>query len=552
MKIKNIFYPLQKNKKNLFIERRNEKGGKMMDSKQEIIQKLHQAFIVSCQALSHEPLHGSNHMQKMALAAIEGGAQALRMNSALDIIEARKITDLPIIGIVKRDYEGSNIFISPTKKEIDEIASSGAEIIAIDMTSRKRPTEDSLTDLVEYAHGKGLLVMADLSEPLDAEEAAKAGADFLGTTLAGYTEETKNKRFPPDFDMMAYLIQNFDIPVIAEGGISTEEEAVRALAMGCHSVVVGSAITRPQLIAKKYGDYISLWKKKQKDHILAIDLGGTNIRFARISCDGKIHKSSSLKTKDFQSSTEIINGIINHIKKIKDIAAISIATAGQIDIHTGQVVQATKSIHDWKNQNLKERIEKELHLPCYIDNDANLALLGEYHYGAAKNKKNAVMLTLGTGLGGGMILDGKLYHGSQFLAANWGQSLVYSLEEKQYITMEEIISGTGLARLAKVMDSPYETGEEIMEALIQNDPKAIEIIEIFCDYLARLIHQIEYGINPEIILIGGGLSDRFDIWKEFLSRAMKKYKIQSAVDAAQLKNAAGLLGAAAFYFKTIN
>lgn len=521
--------------------------------KENLISQLKQGFIVSCQALENEPLHGPQHMQKMALAAIEGGADALRMNSALDIKAARQVTALPIIGLVKKNYDGSDIFITPTKAEIDEIASSGAEIVAIDMTSRLRPTTDSLKQLVDYAHGKGLLVMADLAQYSDAQMAAEAGADFLGTTLAGYTQETKAKRSLPDFDFMEALIQNYDIPIIAEGGIASPEQAVKALQMGCHSVVVGSAITRPQLIAQSYGQKIQNWRQKQNSHILAVDLGGTHIRFAVINAQGDMAQRSMLKTADYASADDIALASVKHMEFIIEnsplnISAISIATAGQINISTGAVIQASATIKNWAHINLKSLTESHMAKPCFIDNDANLALWGEYHYGAAQNKHHVVMLTLGTGLGGAMILDGKLHHGHGYLAANWGQNLVYDSIKGDYTYLENIVSGTGLQNLALALQCPHHKGKEIIATALKGEKQAQKALGIFAEYLARLIHNINLSVNPEVIIIGGGMSDNFNDWRPFLDKALEAYPLSAPIKAAQLKADAGLLGAAALGF----
>ncbi|MFR9071412.1 N-acetylmannosamine-6-phosphate 2-epimerase [Paraclostridium tenue] len=208
-------------------------------------------LIVSCQALEDEPLHSSFIMGKMANAAKIGGAVAIRAQGVEDIIEIKKVTNLPVIGIIKRNYEDSPIYITPTKKEIDELLNTNCEMIAIDATNRNRPNNENLKELINYIKSNNVLVMADVSNYEEAIKAYEYGVDCISTTLSGYTPYTK-KLEGPDFDLIEKLVKELDIPIIAEGRINTPEELAKALSIGAYSAVVGSAITRPQLITEKF------------------------------------------------------------------------------------------------------------------------------------------------------------------------------------------------------------------------------------------------------------------------------------------------------------
>lgn len=213
-------------------------------------------LIVSCQALEDEPLHSSFIMGKMANAAKIGGAVAIRAQGVEDIIEIKKVTNLPVIGIIKRNYEDSPIYITPTKKEIDELLNTKCEMIAIDATNRNRPNNENLKELINYIKSNNVLVMADISNYEEAIKAYEYGVDCISTTLSGYTPYTK-KLEGPDFDLIEKLVKELDIPIIAEGRINTPEELKKALNIGAYSAVVGSAITRPQLITEKFTKAIS-------------------------------------------------------------------------------------------------------------------------------------------------------------------------------------------------------------------------------------------------------------------------------------------------------
>ncbi len=221
--------------------------------KKEILKALEGEVIISCQALPEEPLHSSFIMGRMAYAAMLAGAKGIRANSVVDIREIKNTVDLPIIGIIKKVYGDNPVFITPTMAEIDALVEEGVEIIALDATSRIRPDGKTIKEVFPLIREKypNQMFMADCSSYEDACLAQELGFDCLGSTLAGYTEETKGTLLP-DFTMIEKMVNNLDTPVIAEGGISTPEELKRIMDLKVHAAVVGSAITRPLEIAKRF------------------------------------------------------------------------------------------------------------------------------------------------------------------------------------------------------------------------------------------------------------------------------------------------------------
>lgn len=212
-------------------------------------------LIVSCQALPEEPLHSSFIMGRMAKAAEEGGARGIRANTKADIVEIKKNVDLPVIGIVKKNYDDSAVYITPTMAEVDELTEAGAEIIAMDATANLRPGKETLDHFFKTVREKypKQLFMADCSTVEEALHAAAIGFDFIGTTLVGYTEQSRGMRIENnDFEIIREILRKSTCPVIAEGNIDTPEKAARVLELGCYSVVVGSIITRPQVITRNF------------------------------------------------------------------------------------------------------------------------------------------------------------------------------------------------------------------------------------------------------------------------------------------------------------
>ena len=229
----------------------------------EIYDKLKKGLIVSCQALDDEPLHSSFIMGRMALAAKMAGASGIRANTVSDIKEIKKNVDLPIIGIIKKDYDNIEIYISPTIDEIDDLVNEGVDIIATDATNMKRPKNDGLEDFYMEIREKypNIKLMADCSTVEEAIFADKLGFDYIGTTLVGYTPQSKGDKIDADdFKILREIIEKCDHPVIAEGNIDSPEKAKRVLELGAFTVVVGGAITRPQNIAKKFVDSIQTLK----------------------------------------------------------------------------------------------------------------------------------------------------------------------------------------------------------------------------------------------------------------------------------------------------
>ena len=227
-----------------------------MNKKNEILEQIKGGIIVSCQALPGEPLYTEKGgiMPLMALAAKEAGAVGIRAQGVLDIKEMQQQVDLPIIGIIKRSYEGMSQFITATMKEVDELVETGCEIIALDCTLRPRFDGSTINDFVKEIKEKypDIILMADIATLEEGINAEKIGVDFVGTTLSGYTENTANRPDEVDLKLISGLSKNISIPIIAEGRIHYPENAKAAYDAGAFSVVVGGAITRPKEIASRF------------------------------------------------------------------------------------------------------------------------------------------------------------------------------------------------------------------------------------------------------------------------------------------------------------
>lgn len=220
-----------------------------------MLNKIKGKLIVSCQALENEPLHSSFIMSKMAIAAQLGGASGIRAQSKVDIDAIMEVCDLPMIGIIKRNYADSEVFITATRKEVEELLTTRCEMIALDATKRVRPNNEKIEDLVQMIHDHGRLAMADCSTFEECMEAERIGFDVVSSTLCGYTDYSKLID-GPNFELIERCVKNLKVPFIAEGKINTPEELAKILELGAYCAVVGGAITRPQLITERFAKMI--------------------------------------------------------------------------------------------------------------------------------------------------------------------------------------------------------------------------------------------------------------------------------------------------------
>ncbi|XCP85655.1 N-acetylmannosamine-6-phosphate 2-epimerase [Roseburia hominis] len=227
----------------------------MKHSKSEILNRIKGQLIVSCQALPGEPLYVSEKsiMYLMARAAKEAGSACIRTSSIRDVKAIKEETGLPVIGIIKINYEGYDSYITPTMREVDELVAADADIVALDCTMRRRGDGSTINQFLLQIKEKypDIVLMADISTYEEGINAWKCGVDFVGTTLSGYTEDSP-KTDGPDTELVRRLSADLDIPVIAEGKVHTPEEAVQMFEAGAYAVVVGGAITRPLEIATRF------------------------------------------------------------------------------------------------------------------------------------------------------------------------------------------------------------------------------------------------------------------------------------------------------------
>lgn len=217
--------------------------------------KLRGGLVVSCQARPGNPLHGPELMTAMARAAASGGAAGIRANGPADVAAIMAAVGLPVLAIFKQEHPDSAVMITPTRSSADALLATGARLIALDGTVRPRPGGERLADIIATIHAGGALALADIATAADAHSAVEAGADAVGTTLSGYTDDSP-RLAGPDLGLVAKLVKIMPVPVFAEGRYWSPADARQALALGASFVVVGTAITNPMEITRRYVQYI--------------------------------------------------------------------------------------------------------------------------------------------------------------------------------------------------------------------------------------------------------------------------------------------------------
>lgn len=221
----------------------------------ELLEDIRHSLIISCQALPGEPLYCEEMslMPFMAKAAQMAGSKCIRTSSTRDVAAIKEATGLPVIGLIKRPYEGYDAYITPTMQEIKELVEVESDVIALDCTMRKRGDGTTINEFLFQIREKypDISLMADISTLQEGINAWKAGVNMVGTTMSGYTPYSPQLQ-KPDFDLVRALVREIPIPVIAEGKIHYPEQAKQMLELGAYAVVVGGAVTRPLEIAQRF------------------------------------------------------------------------------------------------------------------------------------------------------------------------------------------------------------------------------------------------------------------------------------------------------------
>ncbi len=288
-------------------------------------------------------------------------------------------------------------------------------------------------------------------------------------------------------------------------------------------------------------------------NILAIDIGGTMIKYGLVSSDGKILSTNKIKTEASKGLNNILNKIDNIFKGYKENNPVGIAVSGtgQINGMIGKVIGGNPIIPNWIGTNLVKTLEEKYNLPAVLENDVNCVALGEKWIGAGKDLSNFICLTIGTGIGGGIILNNQLFRGENFVAGEFGHTLIKKGE------FEQFASTTALIRLVKEKTGKILNGKEIFDLEKKEIVEYQEVISEWIENLTDGLSSIVYCFNPANIILGGGVIEQGEplinrIKNSLFKKIGLQFKEKLNIIQAKLGNNAGMIGASYLLLEKIN
>lgn len=426
-------------------------------------------LIASVQGQIGEATDSPEVLGPLALASLKQGVRILRMQGVANVKAGIAQGPTLTIGLIKRDYDDSPVYITPTFREVSELLETGCEIIALDATPRQRPAGAELIELVAQIHSAGRLAMGDIDSVESAQYALSCGVDILSTTLAGYTD-SRQRSAGPDFDLLREVVAISDRPVFAEGRFSQRWEVECALRIGAAGVVVGGALNDPfKTTAAMMPNPLSTGR------IGAVDIGGTWLRFACFSPSWELQESERIPNP--KNRHLLLDWIRAQIKQY-GVEKVGVSTGGIVDPSLGEVWTA-----------------KEYLMPDHIGIIFSQATLGvpTLAYGdghatawahACRSEfagKRVATLALGTGVGCGFVREGQIWCGRR------GEyPRVNDLPTASGHTYEELLGGIHLSRHP------------------DDDQKAHAVLAL--EGAVKAVHDFYF---PDVLVIGGsvGLSD---------------------------------------------
>jgi N-acetylmannosamine-6-phosphate 2-epimerase/N-acetylmannosamine kinase len=482
----------------------------------------------------------------------------VRANGPEDVAAIRSSVDVPIIGIAKLMQADGRVLITPSFESARELVAAGANAIALDCTERGQRL-GALGRLARIRAEFGVPVLADIATIEEARAAQAAGADFVLTTLRGYTPETRHIR---DFDVQFVrdLARELETPVIAEGRIGTPQQAAAALEAGAFAVIVGTAITRPDAIVHRFiGEMQNTSRARHPACIAAVDLGGTNTKHAVVGHDGSLLWQGTCPTPALDGRDALLRHlsavVADCVRAGKELGfnpeAVGIATAGWVDPDEGKVIYATGNLPGWAGAAIRSELERDLCLPVSVENDANAMAVAEKRFGLGQTVNDMICLTLGTGVGGGCYTNGRLSRGSYFLGNAFGHVTIepggLPCTCGQAGCLEAYANAAALVRYA---GPPFKSAQQVTSAALAGDSQARRALRTYAGYLARGLAILLHILDPELVVLSGGIAENntalLEDLEEDLSRVVIGWEQRfTRLALSKIARFGGVIGAAA-------
>ncbi len=530
-------------------------------SPEALLSRIKGGLIVSCQADPGDPLDDPAIIAALAKAAELGGAVAIRAEGAANIRAVKQAVSVPVIGLCKKRYPDSPIYITPTLNDALAVASAGADVIALDATERRRPGGLTLASFVRALKQRGLLLMADVSCLEEGVAAAALGFDLIGTTLSGYVSPDGTAPTEPDLALVAMLNRALgqSVPIIAEGRIWTPAQAVEALECGAFAVVVGTAITRPGAITRRIAHAMARYTGLQRRAAVGIDLGGTRTLVGLGSFGGDLLHETAFATpwrKGMAAVVERVGDAVQRLLRTSGVSAqaVGVAATGRVDVEGGTVVGGVPLAPDYFGFPLRDQLSQRIGLPAHVENDANAAAFAEYQRLSPPRPARFLMVTIGTGVGGGIIFNGELVRG----AGNAGEIGHICVRKggrrckcgargclETYVSRQVLAKEVRRLVRRGIIQLPQHCqrldADDLMALFLQGMPEIERLVDSQLDFLACGLQSLINTIDPEVIVIGGEISR---LREHLLNRLRSRLAYPAKIKCAELENRAGAIGAA--------
>jgi N-acetylmannosamine-6-phosphate 2-epimerase/N-acetylmannosamine kinase len=491
------------------------------------------ALIASCQPVPGGPTDSRDFVVGFALATCAGGARGLRIEGVGNVAAVVAACDLPVIGLVKRDLAASAVRITPHVEDAVALARAGARIVAFDATDRPRPVP--VPEMIAAIHAAGALAMADIATLAEARAAIDAGADIVGTTLSGYTGSGPAPD-APDLALVRGCAAFRAAPVFAEGRYNAPSLAAAAIAAGADAVVVGSAITRPEHVAGWFARAIASAVPRID---LALDIGGSKSAAALLR-SGRVIERVEVATRREAGPDAWLAELAAAVRPWSGrFAGCAAAVSGLVVGGTWNAVNPAV-LPVPAGYPLAARLRDVFGVPAVALNDAQAATWGEHVHGAGAGG-DLVFVTVSSGVGGGIVLNGRLLTGHGGLAGHVGQ--VRGGGER----LEARASGFALARAA-VAAGLTADARMVFAAAVRGEVWAQTALDAAAEAVADALYDLHVVLDPGLFVLGGGVG----LLPEF------RMRVDAALDAqpwpgglrprlvgAGLGHDAGLIGAAA-------
>lgn len=423
-----------------------------------------QRLIASVQASEGSPVEHPETLARLARASVQEGVRVLRLQGVENIRAVRAATPgTPCIGLIKRTYPGSDVYITPTQAEIDQLVESQVEIIALDGTARPRPGGVSLAALIARIHAAGRLAMADCDSLASAQAAQAAGADLIGTTLSGYTPESP-KLAGPDLALLRELVDLAPGRVIAEGRFSEPWHVTAALRLGATAVVMGGALNDPIKLTRHFGRFATIGSKS----VGAVDLGGTWLRWGTFDATGTLIRRERIPLPG--THAERLDWL-RQLAREDDVERIGISAGGVVDPATATIADAKGFIPNYVGRSFAG-----LPVPVLAVNDGLATAWGHALHPEFVGQRVAT-LALGTGVGMGIA----------------GPDDVWTDARGDYPRLNDLVTANGQTfeeRLGGLALGPNPTSEQ--------QANAVSVAREALAVVRQLYH-------PDVIVIAGGV-----------------------------------------------